>query len=383
MTAWPLDNTEYTAEAIGAWSGTRTRGVFSAEGCFAVTAAGGFGIQISPGLAWLKAAEYWGIAVLEKVAAARQIEVGSGLLPRYVAVVLQYDKTANDVRLTLRYGDYSDAPAKPQPVRDEYYDEIILASILQPAAAVEITQANITDERLNEAMCGLMRDGVTGMPTAQLFAQARAQLDGYASEFEAWFARMQGQLSQDAAGNLQLQVDALGAEVQLFACTLLADGWQPLPAEGGGAAGGGETEESGGEAGGETAAAQAGDDTGGSEGGGETEPPAVTVYTQTVPCPGLLAAYDLEAPQVPTTGVQATDAALKEGLDALCEAGNCGETLDGQLKWTCYGSHPTVDLPLRLRRAMVESAPDAGGGQGPETPAGPGSGEEVQPDENL
>ena len=305
MTAWPLDNTEYTAEEIGAWSGTRTRGVFSAEGCFAVTAAGGFGVGVSPGLAWLKVADYWGIAVLEKVATAMQLEVGSGLLPRYVAVVLQYDKTDNEARLTLRYGEYSDTPAKPQPVRDEYYDEIILASILQPAAAVEITQADITDERLNEEMCGLMRDGVTGLPTAQLFAQARAQLDGYSSEFELWFARIKGQLSEDAAGHLQQQVDALGAagdklagEVQIFEATLLADG-----------------------------------------------------------------------PQVPTTGVQATDAALKEGLDALCEAGNAGETLDGQLKWVCYNSPPTVDLPLRLRRAAVESTPDTGGGE--QEPAGP------------
>lgn len=197
-------------------------------------------------------------------------------------------------------------------------------------------------------------------------------------------AGLQTQLDTLAAANAALaQANAaLGAEVQVFACTLLADGWQQLPAEGGG-----ETEEGGSEGGGETAAAQADGETDGTgdSGGetGETEPPAVTVYTQTVPCPGLLAAYDLEAPQVPTTGVQATDAALKEGLDALCEAGNCGETLDGQLKWTCYGSHPSADLPLRLRRAAVESAPGAGGGQGPETPAGPGSGEEVQPDENL
>lgn len=317
MTAWPLDNTEYTAEQIGAWSGTRTRGVFSAEGCFAVTAAGGFGIQIAPGLAWLKAAEYWGIAVLEKAATAKQIEVGSGLLPRYVAVVLQYDKTANEARLALRYGDYSNAPAKPQPLRNEYFDEVILASILQPAAAVEITQADIADERLNEAMCGLMRDGVTGLPTAQLFAQARAQLDGYASEFELWFAHIKGQLDKDAAGHLQQQVDALAGEVQVFACTLLAGGW--------------------------TASG--------------------TVYTQTVTCPGLLAAYDLEAPQVPSTGVKATDTALKDGLDVLCAAGNCGVTLDGQLKWTCYGSRPTVDLPLRLRRAVVGGTQNAGGSE--------------------
>lgn len=180
---------------------------------------------------------------------------------------------------------------------------------------------------------------------------------------------------QDTMNDLEGRIADGIAESGLFACTLLADGWQAQPAEGGGD----ETEESGGEA----AAAQAEGETGGGEGSGEATTPAVTVYTQTVTCPGLLAAYDVEAPQVPTTGVQATDAALKEGLDALCEAGNSGETLDGQLSWTCYGSHPTVDLPLRLRRAAAKSAPDAGGE--PETPAGPGGGEqeEAQPDENL
>ena len=347
MTAWPLDNTEYTAEAIGAWSGTRTRGVFSAEDCFAVTADGGFGILVSPGLAWLKAADWWGIAVLEQTETAFQLEVGSGLLARYAAVLLQYDKTAYEVRLALRYGSYSDAPEKPQPVRDEYFDEIILASILQPAAAVEITQADITDERLNEDVCGLMRDGVTGLPTAALYAQWDAFFERtrretgavqqqYAQQFEGWFARMRDQLSEDAAGHLQAQVDALheadaalAGEVQIFEALLLADGWEPA-----------------------TDAADA---------DAEAAPAA---YTQTATCPGLLAAYDLEAPQVTVVGVYATDATLKEGLDALCEAGNFGETLDGAMRWVCYGSHPTVDLPLRLRRAAAgagASSEESGG----------------------
>ncbi len=121
-------------------------------------------------------------------------------------------------------------------------------------------------------------------------------------------------------------MDALGGEVQIFGCTLLADGWA------------------------ETAAT-------------ETTP---AFYTQTAPCAGLLATYDLEAPQVASTGVRETDTALKEGLDALCEAGNSGETLDGQLKWTCYGSHPTADLPLRLRRAVLPQAPAGGGEPGGE-----------------
>ncbi len=236
MIAWPLDNTEYTAEAIGAWSGTRTRGVFSADDCFSVTAAGGFSIDISPGLAWLKAAKYWGIAVVEHSTTAQTVETGSGMLSRYVAVVIQYDKTANSVQCVLRYGEYSNDPVKPVPVRDDYYDELIVASILQRAAAVELTQADITDERLNEDMCGLMRDGVTGLPTADLYARWSDFFAGVEAEtkkmygrwetffagvqaetaeemrkneeaFDAWFDTIKGQLSEDAAGKLQLAID--------------------------------------------------------------------------------------------------------------------------------------------------------------------------------
>lgn len=378
MIAWPLDNKSYTAEAIGAWSGTRTRGVFSADDCFTVTAAGGFGIKISGGLAWLKVAAYWGIAVYEKMDTVKQIDVGSGLLPRYVAVVVQYSKTDNEVRTILRYSDYSDAPEMPQPVQNEYYDEIIPAVVLQRPAAVEITQADITDTRLDETMCGLMRDGVTGIPTAQLEAQWSAWRAQQTAEtnawqqaekqaFDAWFARIKGKLDGDAAGHLQQQVDAVveadaahAAEVQVFAATLLADGWVEEP----------QTPESGSET--EPAAEGDGTDT---TGEGEEPPaaPALAVYTQTVPCAGLLAAYDLEAPQVESTGEYAADLARKEALDALCEAGNCGETLDGQLRWICYGGHPTVDLPLRLRRAVVpEAAGGAGSGPDAEEVAGNG-----------
>ena len=39
------------------------------------------------------------------------------------------------------------------------------------------TAANLTDQRLNEDLCGLMRDGVTRIPTAALEAQVSALLD--------------------------------------------------------------------------------------------------------------------------------------------------------------------------------------------------------------
>lgn len=149
---------------------------------------------------------------------------------------------------------------------------------------------------------------------------------------------------------------ARAAEVQVFAATLLADGWAELP----------QTPPEGGD-GGDTQLAAEGEESGTPEGS------ALTAYTQTVPCAGLLAAYDLEAPQVASTGERATDLARKEGLDALCEAGNSGETLDGQLRWICYGSYPAVDLPLRLRRAAV-AAVQGGGESGGQDSSGQDSG---------
>lgn len=167
--------------------------------------------------------------------------------------------------------------------------------------------------------------GASDMASAVYDPTGRAEdifavTDGLAEEMAALeavqtgLAQDQGMLAQ-GQGVLAAADAALASEVQIFCCTLLASGW--------------------------TASG--------------------STYTQTVSCPGLLGIYDLEAPQLPATGVKATDAALKEGLDTLCEAGNSGEALDGQLKWTCYGSRPAVDLPLRLRRAAVKSAPESGG----------------------
>lgn len=155
---------------------------------------------------------------------------------------------------------------------------------------------------------------------------------GRATDIFAVTDALAGQLTAQAAAQAEQ-----AEQVRVFAATLLADGWA------------------------ETAAT-------------ETTP---AFYTQTVACAGLLAAYDLEAPQVESTGEYAADLARKEALDALCEAGNFGETLDGQLRWICYGGHPTVDLPLRLRRAVV---PEAGGDQadGGQSSGSAGSGPDAE-----
>lgn len=305
ITAWPLDDADYTAREIGAFAGTRTRGVFAAEDCFHVTAEGGFNVNLSGGLAWLQKEKYWGLAVLEPEDTSFRLDVGSGLLDRYVAVCIVLDKTANAPRKILRYGAYSDHPAKPTPRRDAYYDEIIVATVLQKAAAVEITAADIIDERTNEAMCGIMRDGVTGIPLNGL-------TDQMGSRFEQWFEGIKGQLGTDPAGNLQIQVDDLKSKGSVFTATFRLDGWK-----------------------------QSG-----------------STWTQTAPCEGMREKYYTSSPWVYKTGTKDADDRLRDALSQL-EDGYL-ETQDNQIKATLYAPPPRCDIKLYLqRRAMGVTGNDA------------------------
>ena len=174
IVAFPLDNTEYTASAMGAFLATRTRGVYSADDSLAVTANGNMTVTVGPGLAWLKAADYWGLAVCSEAAATLTVPTASSSAKRMDAVCLRLDKTGNKAELIVKPGTPAAMPVLPPLQRNDSYDEIYLASISLAAGQVAVSAADITDLRLNEDYCGLMRDGVTGIPTAQISAQADA-----------------------------------------------------------------------------------------------------------------------------------------------------------------------------------------------------------------
>lgn len=174
IVAFPLDNTEYTASAMGAFLATRTRGVYSADDSLAVTANGNMTVTVGPGLAWLKAADYWGLAVCSEAAATLTVPTASSSAKRMDAVCLRLDKTGNKAELIVKPGTPAAVPVLPPLQRNDSYDEIYLAGISLAAGAVAVSAADITDLRLNEDYCGLMRDGVTGLPTAQITAQADA-----------------------------------------------------------------------------------------------------------------------------------------------------------------------------------------------------------------
>ena len=131
MICFPLDNTEYEAKDMGAYLGTRTRGVFSAEGNLAVSAgAGGLTVTVAPGLAWLKRDEYWGTAALNEAVFSLTLDAADGVLKRMDAIVCRLDKVGNKAELVVKKGSFAEAPTVAAPVRDESYDELYLATVL-------------------------------------------------------------------------------------------------------------------------------------------------------------------------------------------------------------------------------------------------------------
>ena len=67
--------------------------------------------------------------------------------------------------------------------------------------ATYITQSNITDER-NTNLCGFVHGLIDQIDTEDLFLQ-------YDNAFNGWFEEIKDQLGEDAAGNLQLQVNEI------------------------------------------------------------------------------------------------------------------------------------------------------------------------------
>ena len=185
MICFPLDNTPYEAKDMGTYLATRTRGVFSSDGNLAVTPSeSGLSVSVSPGLAWLKWSDYWGTAALQEQALTLDLDTADGALKRIDAIVCRLDKVNNRAEIVVKKGAPSSAPIVVPPVRDANYDELYIATVLIGAGVISISASAITDQRLNEEYCGLMRDGVTGIPTAQLQEQVQQLIDHLRAEVD-------------------------------------------------------------------------------------------------------------------------------------------------------------------------------------------------------
>ena len=109
------------------------------------------------------------------------------------------------------------APELLQPKNGDYY-ELGLALITVAANQSAITQSSITDTRADSSVCGLITQLIDHIDTSEFMQQLTTWQEEYSAEqqaaFTVWFNEMKDQLSEDAAGNLQLEIDNLSQSAE-------------------------------------------------------------------------------------------------------------------------------------------------------------------------
>lgn len=214
LTCWPLDNKEYTAEALGAAYAARSRGILHAAD-FTATANGDNTLTIGPGVGCIHPGTYW--AAFPYLLANTQLTFtdADGTNPRWDAVALTYDKNTNTAGLEVRTGTASASPALPELRRDDDYDEIFLYRVTRPRGATKISADNIVDLRLDSTCCGLMRDTMDSVDTGVM----NAAFTAFLQQIEAELAQLHAGTAVMTKGEYDPAGLSLDAAVQLYSCT--------------------------------------------------------------------------------------------------------------------------------------------------------------------
>lgn len=174
----------YSAEQMSEmFDGLISDGVFqNVGGAMRVVASNGLNVNVSTGRARINS--HWA-----KVDTAHAITLNSAhvTLNRYTAICLRVDFANREIKLIAIDGTNATAPTKPEPVRNEYYYDMILAYIYVGAGVTEIKQSNIEDTRANTDLCGIVSSLIQNIDTSELYDQYNAAYVEQLDTMAAWF----------------------------------------------------------------------------------------------------------------------------------------------------------------------------------------------------
>ena len=206
---YPENGITYDADDASGYLSTRLSGVYSADEDFAVTANGDLTVTVSAGQAWVRPARFRGRSIIMEQPETVTLTAADTVRSRIDRLVLRYDATAKKTSLTVLTGTPDSAsPTAPEITRTALVYDLCLAEIRRPAGSTEITTANITDTRADEAVCGVMRDGVTGIPTAQLQAQALAIMTQLSTELHTKLDALDAAIAAVESGSFYTKSEA-------------------------------------------------------------------------------------------------------------------------------------------------------------------------------
>lgn len=185
---------------------TKTSSMASEVG-FIVDAVEGMEIAVNKGVCWINGS-------CGRESSRRTFKLDAGMeQPRYDSVVLRWDnrQAARNIDIFVKKGTPGGDPTIPLLERNSSVYELRLANILVQANTSAVTTKNITDTRLDTEDCGLVVGLVENIDTSQLYKQIQSDLYDFKSteqaEFMRWFETIQDILDENAAGNLQKQID--------------------------------------------------------------------------------------------------------------------------------------------------------------------------------
>lgn len=143
-------------------------------------------------------------------------------LDRIDRVVLRHNdtKSVRYADVVILKGSPSNSPQAPNITRDETIWDIVLADVRIRKNSSNVTQAQITDRRLDSELCGIVAGTIKEVDTTTLYNQIQSDLSQFKeneqAEFLEWFEKIKGQLGEDQAGNLQLQIDDLDSRTEIL-----------------------------------------------------------------------------------------------------------------------------------------------------------------------
>jgi len=194
-----------------------------------VTANQNMKVVVKPGSGWID-----GYFIYSDGDHVLSLDVADGVLKRIDRVVMRLNHLTRKIELVIKKGTFASSPTAPSLQRDTDAYELAIADVLINNGAIQITQANITDQRLNKTVCGIVHGTVDQVDTTTIFNQYQAwfaETKGSTTaeikdwqtqqkqEFDLWFESIKDILEGDVAANLAARIASLEQTVD----THLAD----------------------------------------------------------------------------------------------------------------------------------------------------------------
>ncbi len=149
------------------------------------------------------------------------LSASNALQSRIDRIVARFDTSVSvrSVDIYKKEGVLSSNPQPPDIVRESNYYEIVLADIRVGAGASEITNANITDQRENSDLCGLVVPAIpTPLDLDDLYLQYQASLNEY-------LELVATALDETTAGYLENLIKAPIGDTSYIASPMLHGDW--------------------------------------------------------------------------------------------------------------------------------------------------------------